>query len=375
MPTTGVILMTYGSPRDLDDVGAYITRIRGGRAPDEALAGRVSTSLRGHRLVAADRHHPAQASGLEGVLGADFRVAAGHALQRAVGDRGRLATWSGGERNNWSASSSLRNTPRRSWEATIRRFSAAANGVPARRVHAWHLNPAFVDVLASRIRVALAAYPADERMRLPVLQTAHSLPRRVVDREPDYVDQLQETARAIAIAAELPPEQWTFCYQSAGHTPEEWLKPDLLDVLPQLAAAGHRRAIVAPVQFLADHLETLYDIDVAGREQAVSAGMHTLIRVQAPNAVARLSRGAGKRGARRAGRVEPRHREASMGARLIRLGTRPSALARAQTEIIAASLREANPISSRSRSCRFRPAAIARRPPTNRAPIGAPASL
>ena len=64
---------------------------------------------------------------------------------------------------------------------------------------------------------------------------------------------------------------------------EEWLKPDLLDVLPQLAVAGHRRAIVAPVQSLADHLETLYDVDVAGRQQAASAGMEALIRVQAPN--------------------------------------------------------------------------------------------
>ncbi len=162
-------------------------------------------------------------------------------------------------------------------------LQAAANGVPARTVQAWHLNPAFVDVLASRIRVALAAFPDEDRYSLPVLQTAHSLPRRVVDREPGYVEQLQETAHAVALAAKLPPEQWTFCYQSAGHTPEEWLKPDLLDVLPQLAVAGHRRAIVAPVQFLADHLETLYDVDVAGRQQAASAGMEALIRVQAPN--------------------------------------------------------------------------------------------
>ncbi|HEY2570760.1 MAG TPA: ferrochelatase, partial [Solirubrobacteraceae bacterium] len=163
-------------------------------------------------------------------------------------------------------------------------LQGAAGGVPARTVQAWHLNPAFVDVLASRIHSALAAFPAEEGTAVPVLQTAHSLPRRVVDREPGYVEQLQETARAVALAAELPPEQWTFCYQSAGHTPEEWLKPDLLEVLPQLAAQGHRRAIVAPVQFLADHLETLYDIDVAGREQALSAGMDALVRVQAPNA-------------------------------------------------------------------------------------------
>jgi ferrochelatase len=117
-----------------------------------------------------------------------------------------------------------------------------------------------------------------------VLLTAHSLPKRVVDREPGYVEQLRETARAIAAAAELTDEQWSFVYQSAGHTPEEWLKPDMLDVLPELAREGHRKVVIAPVQFLADHLETLYDVDVAGREQALSAGFDRFTRVPAPNA-------------------------------------------------------------------------------------------
>jgi protoporphyrin/coproporphyrin ferrochelatase len=160
----------------------------------------------------------------------------------------------------------------------------AAQGLPTRSVGAWHLNPAFVDVLASRIRQALAAYPADQREQVPVLLTAHSLPRRVVDREPEYVEQLLETARAVAVAADLSPEQWTFAYQSAGHTPEEWLKPDMLEVLPRLAIDGGRDVIVAPVQFLADHLETLYDIDVAGRDQALAAGFRSFTRVEAPNA-------------------------------------------------------------------------------------------
>jgi ferrochelatase len=283
MPVTGVILMTYGSPRDLNDVGAYITRIRGGRAPDEALLAefrRRYDAIGMSPLIEITRQ---QASGLESVLGAEYRVAAGMrfsepSVASAVGE----VVARGAEQLVGVILSPQ-------YSATLmggydQALQVAANGIRARTVQAWHLNPAFVDVLASRIRVALAAYPVDERASLPVLQTAHSLPRRVVDREPGYVDQLRETARAVAVEADLPSEQWTFCYQSAGHTPEEWLKPDLLDVLPQLAAAGHRRAIVAPVQFLADHLETLYDIDIAGREQALGAGMDALIRVQAPNA-------------------------------------------------------------------------------------------
>jgi protoporphyrin/coproporphyrin ferrochelatase len=118
---------------------------------------------------------------------------------------------------------------------------------------------------------------------VPVLLTAHSLPKRVFDAEPGYIEQLKATASAVALAADLAAERWSFVYQSAGHTPEEWLKPDLLDVLPVLAADGHRDVIVAPVQFLADHLETLYDVDVAGREQALTAGFASFTRVDAPN--------------------------------------------------------------------------------------------
>ena len=51
------------------------------------------------------------------------------------------------------------------------------------------------------------------------------------------------------------------------------MKPDFSDLLPQLRDAGHRSVLVAPVQFLADHLEILYDVDIGAREQATAAGM------------------------------------------------------------------------------------------------------
>ena len=282
MPVTGVILMTYGSPRDLDDVGAYITRVRGGREPDAELLTefRRRYSVIGMSpLIDITR---AQASSLEGVLGEGYRVAAGMrfsepSVAQAVTDvQGRGAKRLVGVILSPQYSASLMG-------GYDQALQAAANGLPARTVQAWHLNPAFIDVLASRIRGELARMSDQERDRVPVLLTAHSLPRRVVDREPGYVEQLHETADAVAKAADLTDEQWSFAYQSAGHTPEEWLKPDMLDVLPTLAQTGHRRVIIAPVQFLADHLETLYDIDVAGREQAQAAGFETFTRVEAPN--------------------------------------------------------------------------------------------
>jgi ferrochelatase len=96
----------------------------------------------------------------------------------------------------------------------------------------------------------------------------------------------------------LPPERWQFCWQSAGHEPGEWMKPDFTDLLPELRAAGHRSVLVAPIQFLADHLEVLYDIDIGARSQAEEAGM-AFARIESLNvmpefveALARVARAA-----------------------------------------------------------------------------------
>jgi ferrochelatase len=280
---TGIVLMTYGSPRDLDDVGAYITRVRGGREP----AAELLTEFR--RRYAAIGMSPLieitrqQAAALADWLGRDYRVATGMRFSApSIADAVEHLVARGAARI-LGVILSPQYSPllMGGYDQAIQ---SAATGVPARTVGAWHLSPAFIDVLASRIRAALARYPDAQRGRVPVLLTAHSLPRRVVDREQGYVDQLHETARAVAAAAALAPDQWSFVYQSAGHTPEEWLKPDMLDVLPQLAAAGYSDVVIAPVQFLADHLETLYDVDIAGRDQAASAGIIGFTRIDAPNA-------------------------------------------------------------------------------------------
>jgi ferrochelatase len=64
-----------------------------------------------------------------------------------------------------------------------------------------------------------------------------------------------------------------FCWQSAGHEPGEWMKPDFADLMPEIAATGRRSVLVVPVQFVADHLEILYDVDIAAREQAERLGL------------------------------------------------------------------------------------------------------
>jgi len=113
--------------------------------------------------------------------------------------------------------------------------------------------------------------------------TAHSLPRRVFETDREYVAELRATGERVAAAAGLDGGRWRWAYQSAGHTPEEWLRPDLGEIFPELARAGHRAVLVAPVQFLADHLEVLYDLDVAAAAQAQVAGL-AYRRIAMPNA-------------------------------------------------------------------------------------------
>ena len=117
--------------------------------------------------------------------------------------------------------------------------------------------------------------------------TAHSLPKRVAEQEPNYLAQLRATAEAVAARAGLSDRDWTFCWQSAGHEPGEWMKPDFADLMPEIAAQGGSSVLVVPVQFLADHLEILYDVDVGAREQAERCGLRYL-RIASLNADADL---------------------------------------------------------------------------------------
>jgi ferrochelatase len=137
----------------------------------------------------------------------------------------------------------------------------------------WHDEPAFVGALADRLVEGRASLEGDGRGPVRILLTAHSVPRRIAESEPDYIAQLRGTAENVAARAGLDTRDWAFCWQSAGHEPGEWMTPDLADVMAEVARSGVRSIVVAPVQFLGDHLETLYDIDIAARAQAHAAGL------------------------------------------------------------------------------------------------------
>ena len=168
------------------------------------------------------------------------------------------------------------------YERAIDAARQAHTGVDIDIAGAWHTTSEWIDSLTERVRDAVERLPVAIRETIPIIFTAHSLPLAVVDRDPGYIDQLRETADAVAQRAGLNAQRWSFAYQSAGHTPEEWLKPDVKDLLPDLAARGVKDVLVVPLQFVADHLEILYDIDVAAAEEAHACGIR-LHRIELPN--------------------------------------------------------------------------------------------
>jgi ferrochelatase len=281
-PAVGVVLMSFGSAATAEDVPAYLASVRGGHPAPKDL---VTEFQRRYRVVGGSplvQITLEQASALEALLNA--AAAEGKGYRVLVGMR-HAPPWISSALAQLAAEGVTRViaiilSPQYSpiimggyHRAIQESQSVLAPEATARVAGAWHLLPSFLEALAQRVREGLDRLPPQERESVPVLMTAHSLPRSVVDREPSYIDQLQETARAVAERAELLPGRWQFAYQSAGHTPEEWLKPDLKDLFPGLRQAGHRRVLVVPIQFLADHLEILYDIDVAARAEAEEMGL------------------------------------------------------------------------------------------------------
>jgi ferrochelatase len=130
----------------------------------------------------------------------------------------------------------------------------------------WHAHPLFIEAAANRVAGALARLEPAARERAQLIFTAHSIPAAMAAASP-YVEQLRESARLIA--QRLGQRQWTLAFQSRSGSPRDpWLEPDICDVLRGL---NGQAAVVAPIGFICDHVEVLYDLDVEAARVARAA--------------------------------------------------------------------------------------------------------
>jgi ferrochelatase len=272
MTEVAVVLMAYGSPDRLDDVPAYYADIRGGRpiAPEH-----LQDLVDRYRRLGIEDSNPlneiteATRAALEAELGLPVFAGMKHWRPR-IAEAVDAALETGAE-----TIVGLVLAPHYS-RLSIGGYRDLLEGALAGRaqlafVDSWHDEPGFVDVIADRVRGTGAH----------VVFSAHSLPERILQEGDPYRDQLLETSRLIADRAGIT--EWSFSFQSASPTGEPWLGPDILDHLDDLHARGVREVLVAPVGFVADHLEIKWDLDVEALDKARELGLE-LSRIEMPNA-------------------------------------------------------------------------------------------
>jgi ferrochelatase len=274
--TVGVLMMAYGGPNSLSEVERYLLDVRGFRPTPAALVEEVRRRYEriGGRSPILD-HTRAQARALQAALGDG-----GPSFEVAVGMR-HWHPYIGDTMGRWAERSIRRvvgvvmapHYSRLSVGAYYRAVEGAAqrSGVEVRGIESWHLLPGYVGALADRVRWALAHLPEPERSAAPVIFTAHSLPERILTWDDAYPRQLIETMEAVM--AKLGERPHRLAYQSASHTGEPWLGPDAAEVVEEFARGGARHVVVAPVGFLCENVEILYDVDVELQERAQALGV------------------------------------------------------------------------------------------------------
>jgi ferrochelatase len=287
--------MAYGTPAGPDQLEAYYTHIRRGRAPTpqllaelrgryEAIGGlsplleitRAQVTAITAQLVDAGRDDVVVALGMKHAPpfiedGVAELLRAGVSRLIGVVLAPHYSRMSVGEYEQ--------------------RVLAAVRAVPdpptVSVVHSWHLAGDYISLLAREVGAALLMLTPGVRPQAEVLFTAHSLPERILAEGDPYPEQLRETAAAIAEEAEL--ERWGTAWQSAGRTADRWLGPDVLEALEQLAEAGVPGVVVCPCGFVADHLEVLYDLDIEAHDRAHALGVE-FARTASPNDAPELAR-------------------------------------------------------------------------------------
>ena len=149
--------------------------------------------------------------------------------------------------------------------------SAFPHPVPVSYVGSWHRHPKLITAIVRNIEEGLRKFPSDIQATVPVLFTAHSLPERIVAMKDPYPVEVEGTVEAVRVSLGNQPTR--FAYQSQGRSAEPWLGPTVEETLEALHREGHRHVLVAPIGFICDHVETLFDIDIELKQVAVSKGM------------------------------------------------------------------------------------------------------
>jgi ferrochelatase len=261
-----VLLLAHGAPERVEDVERYLSFVRGGRPGSPEVTEEVR---RRYEAIGGSspllRWTRAQAEALARLMGIPvfFGMRNWNPFIRETMDRVRAS--------GVDKLAALCLAPQYSELSVglyIRRTEEAAReaGVTAEIVWAtsFHDEPLLIGAFAERLTPVLG--PGKR-----VLFTAHSLPAQALAADDPYERETRATAGAVAQRVGLA--EWDFAFQSQGMTGGEWLGPTVESCLDRYAAEGVREVVVAPVGFVCDHVEILYDVDIGFREYAAARGI------------------------------------------------------------------------------------------------------
>lgn len=279
----GVLVMSYGTPESMEGIEAYYTHIRHGNKPSEELlkelTERYEAIVGGVFPLRENTDHQVQT--LQNTLNRDERAqntefvcyqGLKHAapfiedgveqmvkdgIKRAIGIV--LAPHYSG----MSVGTYVKRAQDKAEEV----------GLEISFVESYHMHPLLIEAFVKRVNAKLDLFEEAGALResVRVLFSAHSLPERILSMGDPYQEQLLETSKAIAEQAGV--SQWQFTWQSAGRTHEPWLGPDILETLQELKNEQVEDVLVAPIGFVSDHLEVLYDLDIEAKTIAKEMDM------------------------------------------------------------------------------------------------------
>lgn len=270
----GVLVMAYGGPNNIDEVEPYLLDVRNYRPTSPEIVHEVRERYReiGGRSPIRERTQ-AQADALQAALdkdGSQFKVFVGmRHWQPFIKDS--LAEMSAMGIDRMVGLVMAPHYSRMSVGAYFKKIEEAHMPMEIAPVDHWHLLPGYLEALTGRVKAALERFPAEVRASVPVIFTAHSLPERILSWNDPYPNELCATVEAVA--GRLGGQPYAFAYQSAAISNEPWLGPDAGKIIQGYAAEGKKHVLIAPVGFVCEHVEVLYDVDIVFKKQAEALGM------------------------------------------------------------------------------------------------------
>jgi ferrochelatase len=277
----GVLLLAHGAPDRLEDIPAFLLNVRGGRKLPEAA---VNEIIRRYGLIGGSpllRLTTSQAQGLAKRLGRPIYVGMRNwkpFISDAVGQIAadgveRVVALCLAPQNSRTSIGLYR-------RCLLEETERLAPQVRVVFIDNWHDHPGLVEAFRERVATALARVEAEAAGPVPVIFTAHSVPQKTIEDGDPYEQQVKETAALVARALGL--EEYEVAFQSQGMTSEPWIGPTVESLIDRKDAQGRRHLLLAPVGFVCDHVEILYDIDVVFREYGKARGV-TVHRTESLN--------------------------------------------------------------------------------------------